>query len=245
MSSRTIDPYAAPAGEGSVQERLDRLSAQVADLAVELRAQREERARAVAPWAELGHDLSPVARDAFGALSAELEDLSRDVTMDDVARLARAVARAVPTLEALVVQLGVAADLGREALPLAGPAMASLTHVLDRLQERGYFTFARGGAQIADRVVASFTEDDVRALGDNIVLILQAVKEMTQPEVMQMLRRTMVTVQEGEDAYHRPPSVLALLRHMREPQVRSGLARVLDILGTIGAQVPATAAPPP
>ena len=37
---------------------------------------------------------------------------------------------------------------------------------------------------IADRVVTEFTEEDVKALGDNVVTILNAVKEMTQPEVM-------------------------------------------------------------
>ena len=33
-------------------------------------------------------------------------------------------------------------------------------------------------------MVTSFGEDDVAALGDNVVLILNTLKEMTQPEVM-------------------------------------------------------------
>ena len=49
-----------------------------------------------------------------------------------------------------------------------------------------------------------------------------------------MLRRTMVTVQEGEDHPLPPPSTLALLRGMRDPQTRRGLARLLAMLHTLG-----------
>jgi uncharacterized protein YjgD (DUF1641 family) len=223
---------AAPAS--TVEERLDRLSAQVDAMVDELRRQREDRER----WAELGHDLAPVARDAFATVSAELDELSADVTVEDLTRLGRTLARNVATLESLLAQLQGLADLGAEATHLAGPAMESLTARLQEMDDRGYFVFARGGLDIADRVVTSFTEEDVRALGDNVVLILQTVKQMTQPEIMTMLRRTMVTVQEGEDHPVPPPSTLALLRGMRDPQTRRGLGRLLAMLHTLG-EVPA------
>jgi uncharacterized protein YjgD (DUF1641 family) len=36
-----------------------------------------------------------------------------------------------------------------------------------------------------------------------------------------------------------PPSALALLKSMRDPQTRRGLARVLSMLQTVGAESPA------
>jgi uncharacterized protein YjgD (DUF1641 family) len=214
----------------TVEERLDQLSVQVDAVLEELRRQREDRER----WEELGHDLAPVARDALATVSAELDELGADVTVDDLARLGRTLARNVRTLESLLAQLQGLADLGAEATHLAGPAMESLTARLQELEDKGYFAFARGGLDIADHVVTSFTEEDVRALGDNIVLILQTVRQMTQPEIMTMLRRTMATVQEGEEHPVPPPSTLALLRGMRDPQTRRGLARLLSILHTLG-----------
>ena len=221
----------APAASApTTEERIDRLSAQVDTVLEELRRQREDRER----WAELGHDLAPVARDAFATVSAELDELGADVTVDDLARLGRTLARNVRTLESLLAQLQGLADLGAEATHLAGPAMESLTARLQELEDQGYFAFARGGLDIADRVVTYLTEEDVRALGDIVVLILQTVKQMTQPEIMTMLRRTMVTVQEGEEHPVPPPSTLALLRGMRDPQPRRGLARLLAMLHTLG-----------
>ena len=127
---------------------------------------------------------------------------------------------------------------------LAGPVMQMVTAKATELDEKGYFTFAQGGLEIADRVVTSFDEDDIKALGDNVVLILNTVKEMTQPEVMNLLSRTALEVQESEDApAGPPPSTFALLRQMRDPEVRRGLARALIVLRSLGSQAPAPTAP--
>ncbi len=215
----------------SVDERLDQLAAQLAEISGELRKQREERER----WTELADDLAPLATQAMTMMSNRLE--ADPVEPADALSLAQAVVRDAAVLESWLGPLRVASALADELGPLATPAVSSLTTRLQQLDERGYFSFARQAAAIADTVVTSFTEEDVRQLGDNIVLILQTVKQMTQPEVMGMLRRTAVTIQEGEAAgpVH-APSTLALLRQMRDPLVRRGLARALATLRALGAE---------
>jgi hypothetical protein len=90
--------------------------------------------------------------------------------------------------------------------------MAKVTDMLTAADEKGYFAFAREGSKIADRVVTEFSEEDVQALGDNVVTILNAVKEMTQPEVMGLVQRTAISVQDVEEAHIEPPSMFALLK---------------------------------
>lgn len=128
-------------------------------------------------------------------------------------------------------------DLAAEAGVIAGPAFERLTEAVADLDRRGYLTFARGAGTIVDRVVTSFDEQDVRALGDNIVLILETLKDLTQPEVMLLLQRTASAAQEvgHSDALATPPGAFALLRSMRDPEVRRGLARMLELVRTIGA----------
>jgi uncharacterized protein YjgD (DUF1641 family) len=116
--------------------------------------------------------------------------------------------------------------------------MAKLTEILAVAEDKGYFAFARQGGLIADRVVTEFSEDDVAALGDNVVTILNAVKEMTQPEVMGLVQRTALTVQDVEEEHLEPPSMFALLKSMRDPQTRRGLARVMSMLHTVGEEHP-------
>ena len=221
----------AVATERTTDERLDLLAEQVAEMADEMRRQRLQREQ----WADLVADSSPVVSGAFDMMTRELETLSDDVNIEDAVALARTLARAIPTMEALLRQVDSLNALAGDVVPLATPAMATLTSTLQGLDDKGYFAFAQGGAGIVDKVVTSFTEDDIEALGDNVVLILNTVKEMTQPEVMTLLQRTALTAQDVDDEFTDAPSMFALLKQMRDPQTRRGLGRVMTMLRTVGA----------
>lgn len=218
----------------TTEERLDVLSAQMDFIVEELQRQREARERI----AELTETLAPVTKQAMSMATAELEEL--DLSTDELVTLLRTMARSLPQLQALMDQLGPLSELAETLSHLSGPAMAKLTDTLAVADEKGYFAFAREGGKIADRVVTEFTEDDVRALGDNVVTILNAVKEMTQPEVMGLVQRTALSVQDVEDTHMEPPSLFALLKSMRDPQTRRGLARVMAMLHTVGEENPPT-----
>lgn len=221
-------------------ERVDRMSVQMDFIAEELMAQREARER----WAELTDTLVPVTRGAMDVATRELEDLSSDVTAEDLARFARTTARTLPRLEMLMAQLDSLSELMHTVNSLSGAGMSRLTEVLEVADDKGYFAFARQGGLIADRVVTEFSEDDVAALGENVVTILNAMKELTQPEVMALVQRTAITVQDGEDTHIEPPSMFALVKSMRDPQTRRGLARVLSMLHTVGEErLPAGSVP--
>lgn len=217
----------ATMSEASISERLDSLSEQVAWLVADAQSRREERER----WSDLSHDLMPIGTQAMASVSETLEDL--DVEMADVARLGKALVEALPVIEGALAQLEPMSQLAATASELSGPAFDAVVSRLEEADRKGYFAFAKGATGIADRVVTSFTEEDVEALGDNIVLILNTVKDMTQPEIMGMLQRTLHTVQNQEEPME-PPSMLGLLKEMRDPQVRRGLGRMLAVLRSMG-----------
>ncbi len=227
-----LAPAAAADTQDAVIARLDALNVQLAAISEELATTRAAREQ----WSELMETLVPVTRGAMDVATRELSDLEADVTIDDVTRFARTTARAIPTMEVLVAQLSSLSELAHEVNSISGAGVHRLTELLQVAEEKGYFMFAREGATIADKVVTSFDEDDVRALGDNVVTILNAIRELTQPEVMALLNRTALTLQEVEDNPIEPPSVFTLLKSMRDPQTRRGLARVLSMLHTVGEE---------
>ena len=231
---------ALPVGSAGVAERLDRLSAQVDELVAEMRRQREAREQ----WSELTHELAPVTRDAMDLASRELEELSRDVTVDDLTEFLRTLVRSMPKLKGMLQQLDSLSELTEELALIAGSGVARLSDVLSEAERKGYFVFARQGAAMVEEVVTSFSEDDVVALRENVVLILNTVKELTQPEVMTLLNRTGVSLQSiSDDGGTEPPSALSLLRQMRDPQVRRGLGRTLALLRTVGEESSVPALP--
>jgi len=173
--------------------------------------------------AELMNDFMPVANDALRLATARLREMDDCVRPEDWLRLLQKLAKARPHLEVLLDQLASAMELVEIAGPLGKEGFAKAEQLLDGIDRKGYFLFAQGGMQIVDDIVTSFTEEDVRQLGDNIVLILRTVKEMTQPEVMNLLHNT-VQVIDPEQTGKVKSSIPALLGQMRDPSVRRGLA---------------------
>lgn len=208
------------------ETKLDRLTEQVGYLAEQARITELRREMQT----ELISDLSPIATQAMSSITRELA--TTDVDMAGVVRLLKRVAESVETLDAALGQLQAAHDLVEDIMPLTGDAFMTITEQLSDLERRGYFSFAREGLGVLDRVVTTYDEDDIRALGDNIVLILDTVRQMTQPEVMTMLRRTVDSMDGGDIE---TPSMLQIARQMRDPEVKRGLARLLGMLRTMGA----------
>jgi uncharacterized protein YjgD (DUF1641 family) len=218
----------------TTEERLDAMSAQMDFIVEELQRQRAARERI----SELAETLTPVTKQAMQMATDQLQDM--DMSSDELVSLLRTFAANVPQMRALLAQLGPLSELAEQVSHLSGPALAKATEVLAVADDKGYFAFARESSKIADRVVTEFTEDDVKALGDNVVTILTAVKEMTQPEVMGLVQRTALSVQDAEDTPMEPPSMFALLKSMRDPQTRRGLAKVMAMLHTVGEEHPPT-----
>ena len=125
-------------------------------------------------------------------------------------------------------------ELTSDMTPIARQALTSVANALVEAEGRGYIDFAKSGVGVVDRVMTSFSQEDVESLGDNVVLILETVKEMTQPELMQMMRSTLHEVSEIEETGP-PPGMFELMRQMREPEVRRGLARMVALLRSMGS----------
>lgn len=214
-----------------LNQKIDALTDQVRYLTEQ--AQIAERARQQRE--ELMHDLMPVATSAMQIATEHLQEVEAYINPADLIRLLKKLARAAPYIEQALDQLDGVKDLLDVAMPLSKDVFGKAERALDAADRKGYFVFARGGMQIVDNIVTSFSEEDIRQLGDNIVLILRTVKEMTQPEVMNFLRNT-VTLAGQEAEAPVDISYRALLSQMRDPNVRRGLALAMRMLSGIGAQ---------
>jgi len=72
------------------------------------------------------------------------------------------------------------------------------------------------------------------------VLILNTVKTLTQPEIMNLAGNLTSAFQEAEaHADELPTSLFSIVGQMRDPDVRRGLAVTMQVLKTISKQQPA------
>ena len=214
-----------------LNQKIDNLTSQVAYLAEQAAIQERQRQNR----AELVRDLTPIANQAYHIAIEQLEEVQEYIDLNDLLRLSKRLMRNGRNLEKILDQLESLADLSQTAAPIVDEAFAKAVNTLADFEHKGYFTFARGGRQIMDNIVTSFDEEDVNRLGDNIVLILNTVKDMTQPEIMSFVRNTLL-VAEQEIGKPVDISYTSLLRQMRDPEVRRGLALTMRVMHVIGSQ---------
>ncbi len=218
-----------------LSNKVDALAAQVQFLTEQAEAARRERRQ----WLDLEEDLSLVLRDAYDAAAQELADLEPYVSLEDIWRLLKRALRNVHNFEYLLEQLESLRDLQEDAGPVVKEASEALIEFLDDLDKKGYFLFFRESLRIIDNIVTNFSPEDVRALADNIVTILLTVKQLTQPDIMELLQELTDTYREVQTQPERvDTSTLALLRQMRDPHVRRGLALTMQILRLISLHRP-------
>lgn len=220
----------------ALEAKIDRLSDQMAVLTAEAEAQARQRES----FAELRDDLIRVSRDAMVSASTQLDAMAATTDFAAVAQLLGRLVEVAPRLERTLVVLDQVGEFIDDAAPLGTDVMTMLSDRLAVADRKGYFAFARAGTDIFDRVVANFDEADLALLGDNIVVILEAVREITQPELLGFLTRMVDAVRVEQRAVEleavEPPSLLALARQVRDPDVRRGLARALNTLRAVSVE---------
>jgi TusE/DsrC/DsvC family sulfur relay protein len=131
----------------------------------------------------------------------------------------------------LVERQRVLDDLIEDGLPIVKAMASTATERLDVLDKKGYFRFGTELLGVADAVVTGFSPDDVRALGENVVRILQTVRDLTQPEVLAVIDEVADSVEEGG---HKPVGVMGALRATRDDDVKQGLAVAVNVLRHLG-----------
>ncbi len=223
MEQTAVTDYAMT----DLNRKIDQLTAQVAFLTEEAQAQQRRRQE----WQELQNDLTPIASDVFRISVNELEEVESYVQLEDILRLFKRLLRNTHNLEQMLDQLESTMAMFQEISPLTQDAFLTLMNRLDEAERKGYFAFMCAGMGVMENIVTSFSEEDVRQLGDNIVLILQTVKEMTQPEIMSMVRDSVEVLREEE-----PPqdvSLLTIVRQLNDPEVKRGLSKTLSVLRTV------------
>lgn len=210
-----------------LHQKIDRLTEQI-----------ERQQRRQQELEDLQQDVIPIVNHMIKLSIDELAEIGSDFTLEDLFFLVKRLLRDTHLLLNMLDQLESTAALGQEISPLVKPVFNQSVEALNTLEQRGLFAFLRGLWYVADRVLTEFDEQDVRALGDNVVTILNTVRHMTQPEVLALAN---TTLEQLETPVEGKVSTWRLLRELNDPQVRLGLVRMLGVVKTF-ANTPETSA---
>lgn len=197
-----------------------------------LTEQLDEQRKRQREFDELKQDMIPIANHMMKLTIDELADIGSDFQAEDFIFLMKRLLRNTHSLIRLMDYLEAGVGLTEEISLLGTQMFNNLVETLDRLEHEGYFGFLNEGWNIVERIVTEFSEEDVKALGDNIVTILGTVRSMTQPEILNLANNAIGAI-EATPVEEQDISTLGLLRELSDPQVRRGMARLLNIVKTL------------
>lgn len=207
-----------------LDEKLDRISTEMD----QLRRYRLE-------LEDLRDDLTRVAKDVFATAIEEMEEVAPFVHSGDFAHLARKLIRNTRNVTALTTQVESAMDLAKDATPLGKELFNDLLVQLDEYDRKGYFDFIRELFKVVDRVITSYSVEDVQLLADNVVSILETVKGLTQPEMLQSINNAMVVYRNLDFDTIEECSVWKAMREVNKPEMRRAIGFMVTFMRNLGA----------
>jgi len=229
--SEVMQPVVASEAIAALNAKVDMLTEQVAFLVEQARVGQQRRQA----LDELKRDMTPIVNDVFELSVEQLAEVEQYVQLEDILAFFKRLLRNTQTLDLMLDQLGSAQDLMQDAGPLLRDAFLQLVEDLDVLEQKGYFALLQEAKRLMDIVVANFTIEDMRRLGTNMETFLNVFKELTQPEVVTLVRNALNAYSEGvEQPALLNTSTWGLLKQMRDPEVQRDIAMTLRILRTVG-----------
>jgi len=218
--------------ENKMQQQIDDMNRKLDRVLEEVTAQREMRQTA----SDLVADLSIIGNDMFGAAVTELDAAGVEIDSEAVKVLLLKIVRNIDSLNEMFDTLEAAFDLVKDISPIVRQIGLDGMDHLQKLESKGYLDFLKETSKIFDNIVSNFSPEDVRLLSENIVSILETVKNLTQPEMLGAINNGLV-VYKSLDVNNIPEySLFKALREMNSPALRKGLGFMITFMKNIAME---------
>lgn len=212
--------------DSSIQLQIDEINRKLDIIIEEVYAQKEARQSVE----DLVEDVSIIGKDIFKHTVKELDKAGVEIDRDALAGIGIKLIRNVGTINELLDTLESVNDLVKDVTPIIHQAGLDAIHKMAELEQKGYFEMLREMGRMLDNIVTHFSKEDVRALSDNVVVILETLKNLTQPDMLKAINNA-VTIYKNLDTEDIPEySLFAALRELRKPEMRRGIGFMITFL---------------
>ena len=172
---------------------------------------------------DLSKDLAIIGKDFYDTAVEELDKRSIEIDPSEVTELMVTFLRNIKNIKSMMQMMEMGFDLAKEAGPILNESLIDLTRTFARLENDGYFEFARNLVPIIDNLVKGLSPKDLKDLADNVMVIVNTIKGITQPEMLRSVNsavRIYSSIEtEGIPSY----SLWRLAREMNSPEMKKAI----------------------
>lgn len=163
----------------------------------------------------------------------DLREAGTSDLMQELQALNAKLDRIETTMDAMTHRVESLEEIREDLWPMIHGASIAINRKLHDLEQKGVLGFVTEASKMGEVIASSFSQEDVRLLGENVVSILRTVRNLTQPEVLEVADRAAVALKDTEA---QPAKKVSLFKAMRDPEIRRGMGLMLSVLREMGQE---------
>jgi len=186
---------------------------------------------------DLASDISIVGKDMYETAVEELDNRMVEIDPNEVKCLVIRVLRNIKNMNQFLETFESLNDMIRDASPIFNEVIIDFSKKLHELDKKGYFEFFKETGKIFENIITHYSPEDVKALADNIVTILETVRSATQPEMMTALNNGLKIYNRIKTDNVPEYSIFKAMREMNKPEMKRALGFFITFMKNMSAEV--------
>ncbi len=212
--------------EEIIQAQIDAINKKLDLILEEVYAQRETRQS----LQDLTDDFSIIGKDIFKNTVIQLDKAGVELDTEALTGIGLKLVRNIDNINEFLEMLESINDFMKDAGPIIHQVGLDTIHKLHELEQKGYIDFFRELSKSLDNIVTHFSADDVKALSDNVVFILETVKNLTQPDMLKAFNNALAIYKNLDMENVEEYSLFRAMMEFRKPEMKKGIGFMITFL---------------
>lgn len=182
---------------------------------------------------DLISDVAIIGKDAYETSVEKLEEQGVELDGDALQLMFFKMLKNIDNFSMILNMFESMVDLSKDLGPIVKQTGFDVIDKFTELDKKGYFEFFGEALKIIDNIVQHYTVEDVKMLSDNIVTIMDTVKNLTQPDMMKAMDNAL-TIYKNLDPTNVPEySIWKVMKELNTPEMKRGLGFVLTFIKSL------------
>ena len=179
---------------------------------------------------DLVADASIIGKDVYDSTVTALDEREVVLDPDQLRELGIRMAQNVGNFNNMLSSFGSVMDLVKDLEPIANEVIIDATKQLHEFEQKGYFEFIKEFGRVIDNIVTHYGAEDARMLADNVVAMLDVVKNLTQPDMLKSIDNAVRVFASLEMDNIPEYSIFKVMREMNKPEMKKSIGFVMMFL---------------
>jgi len=210
----------------NIQAQIDAINLKLDLILEEVRAQKEMRESIL----DLADDASIIGKDIFKNTVIQLDKAGVELDTEAIAGIGLKLIRNVGNINDFLDTLESVNDFLKDVSPIIHQVGLDAIEKLNYLEQRGYIDFFRELSKALDNIVTHFSVEDVKSLSDNVVIIMETVKNLTQPDMLKAVNNALAIYKNLDMENIEEYSLFKAMMQFRKPEMRRGIGFMITFL---------------